>query len=424
MKGKVAALIKVVSFSSIAIMATQAYAAGYRSESQSVSTLASSGDAAVIEDASTNWYNSAGLNYLPQQLVLSSIVIYAPTKFSGTVVAPQLDGGAYMATGKASSHPSHFIPAMHYARPINERLAFGISVVPAWGLSNDYGEQSIARYSLVNVKSRSIDIAPSLAYKLNDHFSIGAGPDVNYFSVNSKAHVRTQGASGTANDSYINYEAHDWAYGGHIGLLYRVDDDTRFGINYRSKLVMHLRGDSEFQLDNLQNFANNDLKLLLPLPPVTTLSAFHRLNSQWAMLATIAYDQWNVIKTYRVENLQQPSGTANVILPQYMRNTFDVGMGAHYQYSENVLLRGSFKYQMTPVVNQNRGLQFPDGNKLGINVGSRMQLNKKLALDLLYSHVFVNETTVNDQNPLSHAQAIGKARSSIDLVGAQLVWNF
>jgi long-subunit fatty acid transport protein len=39
----------------------QAAASGYKLEFQSAATLADSGDAAVVEDAGTNWYNSAGL---------------------------------------------------------------------------------------------------------------------------------------------------------------------------------------------------------------------------------------------------------------------------------------------------------------------------------------------------------------------------
>src|SRR5579871_5584338 len=74
----------------------QAGAAGYKMEFQSASTLADSGDAAVVEDAGTNWYNSAGLVLLPQQLAMSGIEIYQHTKYSGTVTAPgiPLPGGS------------------------------------------------------------------------------------------------------------------------------------------------------------------------------------------------------------------------------------------------------------------------------------------------------------------------------------------
>ena len=76
---------------------SQANAAGYRLEFQSAATLADSGDAAVVEDAGTNWYNSAGLVYLPQQLAISGIEVYQQTKFTGSVVAPSALGAPIYA---------------------------------------------------------------------------------------------------------------------------------------------------------------------------------------------------------------------------------------------------------------------------------------------------------------------------------------
>src|ERR1700678_4263114 len=72
----------------VAALSANVQAAGYKLEFQSASVLADAGEAAVVEDAGTNWYNSAGLVLLPQQLVLSAIDLYAPTTFSGTETAP------------------------------------------------------------------------------------------------------------------------------------------------------------------------------------------------------------------------------------------------------------------------------------------------------------------------------------------------
>ena len=75
---------KWLRFSSLGIIATlstSVFASGYKLEFQSVSVLADAGDAAVVEDAGTNWYNSAGLVYLPQQLVGSAIDVYQHVTF-------------------------------------------------------------------------------------------------------------------------------------------------------------------------------------------------------------------------------------------------------------------------------------------------------------------------------------------------------
>src|SRR5579862_9342939 len=128
-------------------------------EFQSASTLADSGDAAVVEDAGTNWYNSAGIVDLPQQLALSGIEIYQRTKFSGTVFAPSGVAGAapFNKTSTTNSYPNAFLPAFHYIYPFKERWAVGLSVVPAWGLMEDYGN-AFLRYDLMRIYTKTIDV--------------------------------------------------------------------------------------------------------------------------------------------------------------------------------------------------------------------------------------------------------------------------
>jgi len=438
---------RIFKLSALGLLAisTQLYAAGYRLEFQSASVLADAGEAAVVEDAGTNWYNSAGLIGLPLQVVMSGIDVYAPTTFTGTVNAPSALSLApfpinttavnFAASGKASSHPNSFLPAFHLSFPVNEKIALGLSVVPAWGFTEDYGENSILRYNLTRVYTKTLDISPSIAFQLTPKWSLGIGPDIHYFSVQSKVHSNTQGTLaalgiGTVGDSSSRFTADDWAYGGHIGLLYRYDDTTRVGINYRSKVNMHLDGDSSFTLDQGGFFETNTFDLPIPLPASTTLSLYHDVTPCWALMGTIAYDQWSSIQKYNAKNYIQPPTLANpsgllpsVIVVQDMRNTFDLSVGTHFKINQQIMLRGSFKYEQTPTKNAFRDVNFPDGPKYGINLGARWQVNCKVALDIIYGHVFVPSVHINDVNPVTGAVASGHNNTSIDLLGGQLVWN-
>src|SRR5579872_1254254 len=212
----------------IAALSSQTYASGYKLEFQSPSVLADAGEAAVVEDAGTNWYNSAGLVYLPQQLVGAVTDVYERTVFSGTSTAPSAVPGApgYTNTNAdASSYPNSFLPAFHYVYPFKDRYAVGISVVPAWGLMENYGDGSAVRYNLISISTKTIDVSPSFAMKLNDHWSFGLGPDFHYFSLQSRSNVFTQPL--TTTDSFSRYNANNWGRGWHAGLLLRLNDATR-----------------------------------------------------------------------------------------------------------------------------------------------------------------------------------------------------
>lgn len=441
MKGISKKIFRLSVLGLITAFSASANAAGYKLEFQSPSVLADAGDAAVVNDASTNWYNSAGLVYLPQQFVGSVIDVYQRTVFKGTSnAAVPLPFGVpgspfnYVNTNSsASSYPNAILPAMHYVYPFKDRYAFGISVVPAWGLMEDYGESSDVRYNLNKISTKTIDVAPSLAMRVNDQWSVGAGPDIHYFSLQSRVHVRTQfpvAFGGTTTDSISRYNANNWGRGFHAGVLYRITEATRIGLNYRSKIVMNMTGGSDFTLSGITQFHTDQFKVSIPLPPTTSLSIYHDISPIWAVMGTIAYDQWNVIQYYYGQNIitpPAPPATAGVkvsaVLPQNFNNTIDLSVGTHYKLNDKVMLRGSLKYEPTPTVNSSRALSFPDADKLGVNLGAHYTYNKKFGFDFIYAHVFTKQVHINDVNPVTGATSVGHTNTSIDLLGAQVVWN-
>lgn len=409
----------------LALLSTHSFAAGFKLEFQSPAVLADAGDAAVIDDASTNWYNSAGNVYLPQQLVGSMIDVYSHTVYAGNASVPASPvGSAFAANGNASANNNSFLPAFHYVYPFKQRFAFGISVVPAWGLLEDYGNSSIVRYSLTRVYTRTIDVAPSISYKINNQWAVGAGPDFHYFTVQSRSKTRTDLATG--GDSVARFTADDWAYGGHIGVMYQYTDATRVGLNYRSKIVMNLTGDSAFfdASGILPTSETGNFSLQIPMPPTTSLSVYHDMTPCWALMGTLAYDQWSVIENFHGQNVQS-IGTVvpSLVQPQHMHNTFDLGMGTKYKVTDRWMLRGSVKYVATPTISTFRDVNFPDAPKLGINLGVHYDFTKKLAMDAIYAHVFTKTSGINSINPLTNAALSGHVRTSIDLAGAQVVWN-
>jgi long-chain fatty acid transport protein len=106
-----------------------------------------------------------------------------------------------------------------------------------------------------------------------------------------------------------------------------------------------------------------------------------------------------------------------------MENALNFSVGTHYKLNEQWMLRGSIKYEQTPTVNDERQVAFPDESKLGLQIGSRYQMTKRIALDLIYGHVFVKEADIHDVNPLTQAVAKGHQNTHIDLLGAQFVVN-
>lgn len=87
------------------------------------------------------------------------------------------------------------------------------------------------------------------------------------------------------------------------------------------------------------------------------------------------------------------------------------------------MLRGLIRYVDTPTNNAYRDVNFPDAPKFGIHIGSRYQVTKNVAVDVVYGHAFVWQEPINSTNPLTGANANGHVRSHIDFAGGQFVIN-
>lgn len=421
---------RIVGLGGIGLMAafsTQVQASGYKLEFQSPSVLADAGDAAVVEDVGTNWYNSAGLVYLPRQITVSSIEMNQRTHFNGTVFAPNIFNDNFFERGGVTSHNTVALPAMHAGYPINNCWAVGMSVVPAWGLLENYGENAFTRYNLTRVYTRTLDLAPSISWRINNWFSIGAGPDFDYWAIQQRNHIRTQPL--TLNDSRSRISTESWAYGGHIGALYRYDDCTRFGINFRSRITHNLKGYSTFDLRDIASFETSKFRVSIPHPASTSASFYHDMNPRWAMMGTLTYDQWSAIDNLAGRNYIQPpnifnpTGLINVTIPQNYHNTFDMSLGTHYKLNDRWLLRGSIKYEQTPTMARTRDINFPDGEKLGLNLGARYQFTNCIALDMIVAHVFTRQVRIDNTSVVTGVVTRGHMDTRIDLAGAQLVWD-
>ena len=287
------------------------------------------GGAAIAEDASTAYYNPAGLTRIcRQQLVISTDAVITDTKFSGvniwrgnnnplapppfsfTQIGNNVQGGA-----------TNFIPALHYAAPITDRFAFGFSVAAPFGLQTNYPQTSVLRYSATNTELKVIDLSPSLAFQVFKPFSIGAGVDIARIgaTLNSVAGLPINPAAPTAFDTLSKNDASAWGYGWHAGALYQFNACTRVGVAYHSELrFKDLRGSSKLvgPLVNLRNFLttgvlssgvvqNNSVRSSVTLPPWTNLSIYHDINPKWSVDGSIVYTQWNRFnKTLILQNIQ------------------------------------------------------------------------------------------------------------------------
>lgn len=406
----------------LTLCAQTVHASAFALHEQNASGLGEfyAGAGAIAEDPSTNWYNPAGLVLLDgTQFAVSGVNVDSSFTFEGTSHYRTAFGYNYNDTGRASGGTSRLVPAIHVSHKFDDHWAVGFSAVSPFGLATSYSDTSLVRYQAVYSELKTIDLAPSVAYKINDHFALGAGFDAEYSSVELTGEVRL---SPLGSDALSKNTGSSWGYGWHAGALAMVDSATHLGLNFHSQITQDYEGKSKYGTQ----YENNDLKGTAKLPWILELSGTHAFDERWTVLGTIGYTHWSSVPKLELENVQIASSKVTSTDTLNYDDSWIFLAGVRYQLTESLMLKAGGGYDQTPTNNEDRDLRLPDNNRWIASVGARLipPAAKNVSLDLAYAHLFMQEADIDKD--LSSApvfpvnQATGKVNGNADIIGAQL----
>lgn len=459
-------VVKILTSAIMGILACNANAAGFSVYGEGNGINASNfaaGAAAEVHDASTAWYNPAGLALLhEQQTVMAGSGVLASGKASGTAtynsfglvgnnVVPlsYTEGFNDLQGGKNA-----FIPAFHYSHPINADSAFGISVVTPFGLATKWRENSAVRYNATNSELLTINVAPAVGAKIHENVAVGLGIDVQYAAVTfnkvlgDPALATAQNLPATFYDSSTHNEGDSVGVGFHAGVLGAFNDNhTRVGVNYQSKMRHKFNGHSTLtgRLVNisvapnpLDVYRTNDLQSnTIDFPAITTLSAFHDVNDDWAVMGSLVYTQWKSVAQIILTNVAGPNGTKLQSASELnYKNVWRAAAGANYKVSEDFTFRFGGGYDENPTNDIDRDMRLPDADRWTIALGGDYKVREDMTIGFGWTHFFFGKGRVNKNDsglsligsgltpPRQASETIvSTASTNADIFGAQLVWT-
>ena len=172
-----------------------------------------------------------------------------------------------------------------------------------FGLALDYEDDWVGRYYVKEVTLQGFTIMPSVAYRVNDWLSVGAGLNAMYGVLNQKIAVNNnpQGI-GAFPDGQLEVDDKVWGFGGLFGVLIEPTQRTRFGLTYLTKTKLEFESDADFSdlRPGLQTILGNNgllsAKLELPInaPQAVMLSGYHEINDRWAVMGNVGWQDWSV----------------------------------------------------------------------------------------------------------------------------------
>jgi len=365
------------------------------------------GWAADTDDASTAYANAAGLTSIhSSQLVLTGIGVKGFSQFKGR---------SNIGSGTATSSIGGLIPSYYFTKPLFPNFVFAIGTATPFAFGTNYAKDSLVRYSATLSKITVSDFVSSIGFKINEQFSIGGGVDLERLAYLTRSMV-----PGTVPDSETHNHLYGWGYGWHLGLRYKINPNSRVGLNVISPVMFHARGNSTFYTPTIA-YRNTYQRSNIMLPAMVQLGISQVLTDRMTLLGTVFYTRWSVLDKLTLKHVTTPGGQVSVTVPFNDHDTFDYSLGLKFKANDALTLKTGLQIIGKSSNDQTRTVADTTSNSRLISIGAHYQASKSLSYDVGYAHNFIHPVIINHKAGTLYA--IGKAYTSDDVVGMQATWN-
>lgn len=448
--------IALAAASALAIASGAAQASGFQLFEQNASGLANAfaGQAAAAEDASTIFFNPAGLALLPGRQGVAALHVISPSvKFGdGGSCAPYFGAGAGTSScplgpgGNLGHAPggnggnagdTALVPNAYGSWELMPRqLWLGLGVSVPFGLSTQWDADWIGRFHAIKSEVQTININPSVAWKINDAVSIGGGINAQHLKAElSNAISYTAAAGAPLGEGVATVEGDDWGWGWNVGVMLNVTPATRLGISYRSAIEYTLDGDATFAnrpaaLAAVPQLADGDVRADIELPDMLSIAVAHQVSPRLQLLADYTRTGWDSIQNLDVIRSSGPlSGQTLTTTALRFKNSWRVGVGANYQLNDAWKLRAGLAHDRSPVRDEFRTPRLPDSDRTWLGLGAQWKFARNGTLDFGYVYVQAEDASSNLPNQetvasLPRGSLVGTYDSKVHIVSVQGRWSF
>jgi len=377
------------------------------------------GAAAVAQDASTIYFNPAGMTYLAPGHHISGAgnLLIRSLRFndagSGAFLSYPLGDNGGQAGGLS------VIPAVYWSMSLGSAFRVGLGVSPTFGNATDWSKTFIGRYQGVKSGITTVNFNPSIAWKLHEDVSVGIGFNVVMFDADLRSMAPVTSLLPVPVDIQTRLKGDDVGFGYNLGVMFRLSESTRMGLTYRS--AVDLKVDGHLSAPGVAIPASVPVKL----PGSASLAISHMMNERLRLLADLTWTGWSSLPAIVAKNQTSGAILANERLG--FEDSFRVGLGAQYQYTQRLRLHTGFAYDRSPVRNSlDRTVRLPDSDRFWLAVGLNQKLGERTSIDVGYSHVFFEGAEINRPSfPNPSLQVVrGSFDTGVHIISLQLNHHF
>jgi len=381
------------------------------------------GAAARAQGPSTIASNPAGMSYLPGTQITAGLqVLYGDLSFdrdsntnvpgsgSGNALDP-IPGGSFFVTHQLDDHWS-----------------VGFGQYGDFGLAENYDNNWSGRYFAQNASVLGVSMVPSVAYRFNDQWSVGIGVKAMYGMLKADTAIdRSPFGLTDRSDGQFKYRDNDWGFGANVGVIYAPQPGTRLGLTYTSKVDLNFEDKLDVKGDGplLRRLDNANTQLDMTVPQTVTLSLFQQLDRQWALLASVNWQDWSEFGQVGVQVDTTANNAQSTTIDANYKDTWHLSLGAQYQATQQLLWNVGVAYDSSAVSDSNRTVTVPMAESWRLATGATYALNKDTDVNVSWAMVWLGDMPVDQSKTVSGDRISGQFDSAwIQAVTGNMTWRF
>ncbi len=373
-------------------------------------STAGAGSAALAESALTAWTNPAGMSQLDEaNLTVNVAALGTSIDFTdeeqhilGRDLDKNIDAGSWAP-----------VASMYFVTPINEHLHAGIALASQGGSGVDYGSNYTGSVLLENVEFMTVQLMPSVSYKVNDKLSLGVSINLEYLTASGELDPLA------LTGEIIEANANDFTVGYSLSAFYKFNQNHRIGLMYRSELDHYGEGDVQRNDGSMKSSVGLDFIM----PQHAQVSGVHGVAENWDMLWSVT---WYDLSTWTDLTLDVGDASAQIVERDF-DDVWNFAIGTHYQLNEQWRLETGISYETSPQDDaKHQYMDLPVSETKRIGLGATYQLNEQWQIKAYYDYIDLGTPSIDYQGGLG--QDIVSVKGSYDntahFVGIQTNFKF
>ncbi|MFV8571892.1 OmpP1/FadL family transporter [Marinobacter sp. SBS5] len=380
-------LVKAIRFATLAAVAAPAtvMAGGFSLNEQSASQMgvANAGAAANPENATTVFFNPAGMSQLSgTNISFGAAILDIDAEAKSSSATNTLGGSVEGSNGGDIADPA-VLPNFYLTHEISDSIDVGFGIHAPYGLAADYENDFKGRFFADKTELTAIAFTPSIAVNNGEGLSMGIGMNIMYAEGRLTKYQDIRGAlaqqvglaaagpladayEGQFGAPYADIEGDDVAVNFRVGFLYEVSDRTQFGLTAQTGTEFELEGDAEisnFPVQSAQSpiglaptTLNEKVRVPLAIPESITAGARHQLTETVTLLAGATYARWGRFEELDIYSREGGNGEVSSVagdpithITEKWKNTWQFNVGGIWQANPEWAFKAGYAFDESPV---------------------------------------------------------------------------